>query len=139
MTFFLFFLISFLRCEVYCNWVNRRGGASPELWCREGGEWYESKSQLLIHTCGRGVGQEKQRQGRAVWLVGAGCSGSPMLLSSGVMLDVILNLIPKVLLRTEKVKRRKELDGKTRSKNVAVLLFPHLKPKMAKKHKHRSN
>lgn len=56
-----------------------------------------------------------------------------MLLSSGVMLDVILNLIPKVLLRTEKVKRRKELDGKTRSKNVAVLLFPHLKPKMEKK------
>lgn len=119
--------------------MNRRGGASPELWCREEGEWYESKSQLLIHTCGRGVGQEKQRQGRAVWLVGAGCSGSPMLLSSGVMLDVILNLIPKILLRTEKVKRRKELDGKTRSKNVAVLLLPHLKPKMAKKHKHRSN
>lgn len=62
-----------------------------------GGDWEESKSQLLIHTCGE-AGQDKQRQGRAVWLVGAGCCRKPMLLSSGIVLDVILNLIPKILL-----------------------------------------
>lgn len=79
------------------------------------------KSQLLVHThvCvgGGGIGHFQQRQGRAVWLVGAGWCREPMLLSSGVVLDVILNFIPKILLELEtgKVKERVwELDGKDR-------------------------
>lgn len=52
----------------------RRGGAGVGAlvgqWYQEEESSYESKSQLLIHAHRGGVGQDKQRQGRAVWLVG---------------------------------------------------------------------